>query len=78
MGFTVLAAPSLEVEMAPEEECVKLRESLTPGSVVIFGSTTAADMCQKYFGDALKVVFSGHRVYAIGSRTADRLTELGI
>ena len=78
MGFTVLAAPSLEVEMAPGSEFVRLRESLVPGSVAVFGSTTAADMCQKYFGEGLPEVFRGHSVYAIGSRTADRLTELGI
>ncbi len=78
LGFTVLAAPSLEVEMAPESEFVRLRESLIADSVAVFGSTTAADMCQKYFGEHLPELFEGHRVYAIGSRTADRLTELGI
>ena len=78
MGFTVLAAPSLEVEMAPESEFLRLRGSLVPGAVAVFGSTTAADMCQRYFGDSLPEVFAGHRVYAIGSRTADRLAELGI
>ena len=78
MGFTVLAAPSLEAKMADESEFVRLEESLVPGAVAVFGSTTAADMCQRYFGERLSSVFSGHPVFAIGARTKESLEELGI
>jgi len=78
MGFTVIAAPSLEVRMADGSEFQRLADSLTPGSVAIFGSTTAVDMCQSYFSDGFGKLLEGHRVYAIGSRTADSLTKAGI
>ena len=78
MGFTVIAAPSLEVEMADGSEFMRLRESLTPGAVAVFGSTTAVDMCQRYFGEEVSKLFEGHRVYAIGSKTGDRLRDMGV
>ena len=46
MGFTVIATPSLEVRMADGSEFRRLEESLVPGAVAVFGSTTAVDMCQ--------------------------------
>ncbi len=78
MGFTVLAAPSLEVEMAPESEFERLESSLTQGSTAVFGSTTAADMCSRHYGERFPEIFSRHRVYAIGSKTADALRSAGI
>ena len=78
MGFTVIATPSLEVRMADGSEFRRLEESLVPGAVAVFGSTTAVDMCQAYFGERLSSVFSGHPVFAIGAKTAENLKALGI
>ncbi len=78
LGFEVMAAPSLEAEMAGPEEFRRLEDSLVPGAVAVFGSTTSVDMCQRFFGDRFSGLFEGHEVYAIGSRTADSLTGAGI
>ena len=78
LGFTVLAAPSLEAVMADGTEFRRLEDSLVDDAIAVFGSTTAVDMCQRFFGERLRRVFEGHRVYAIGSRTAGSLTDAGI
>ena len=78
MGFTVIAAPSLEVEMSPSSEFERLEQSMCSDSVAVFGSTTAVDMCISYFGERLSEVFFGHPVYAIGAKTAEKLRSAGI
>ena len=59
MGLDVMAAPSLEILPGDDEEFKRLEESVTDGCVVVFGSSTAVEQCQKFFGDRIGQVFHG-------------------
>lgn len=78
MGFTVMAAPSLEIFTGDDEEFDKLTSSLIPGCIVIFGSATAVEQCQKRFGDSLKGMFDGMRMVSIGPATTKKLESVGL
>ena len=78
LGFRVLAAPSLEIVHGDPEEFSRLESSLGDGVPVIFGSTTAADECDKEYGDRFPRMLEGCDVIAIGPGTADRLRGYGI
>ncbi len=73
LGFTVMAAPSLEIMRGDESEFRKLEESLTDECVVVFGSSTAVEECQNFFGDRFAEVFGGVRIVSIGPTTTKRL-----
>ena len=78
MGFEVLAAPSLDIAMGDDSEFERMESALVPGSIAIFGSTTAVDICRNRYGDGLAGLFAGIRLLAIGSATADRLAAHGL
>jgi len=78
LGFTVLAAPSLEIEHGEESEFRRLKDSLGSGVPVIFGSTTAADECSKEFGESFPSLLADCFVIPIGPGTADRLSSYGV
>ena len=78
LGFTVLAAPSLEIIHGDASEFQRLKASLGPGIPVIFGSTTAADHCSKEFGDDFPSLFTDCTVIAIGPGTKDALESYGV
>ena len=77
LGFDVMAAPSLEIMPGDESEFKRLEDSVTDGCVVVFGSSTAVEQCQKYFGDRLVGVFQGAKIVSIGPATTKRLTAAG-
>lgn len=77
MGLDVMAAPSLEIIPGDEEEFKKLEDSVTDGCTVVFGSSTAVEQCQKFFGDRIKQVFEGARIVSIGPATTKRLESAG-
>ena len=78
MGFTVMVAPSLEIFTGDDEEFDKLTSSLIPGCIVIFGSATAVEQCQKRYGDSLKGMFDGMRMVSIGPATTKKLESVGL
>ena len=78
MGFRVLAAPSLDVEMGDDSEFSRMEDAIPRSAVAIFGSTTAADICSKRYGGRFPELFSGTEVLAIGSSTAKRLESFGV
>ena len=78
LGFTVLAAPSLEIIHGDASEFERLKSSLDKGIPVIFGSTTAADHCSKEFGDGFPALFTDCTVIAIGPGTKDVLEDYGV
>ena len=78
MGFTVMAAPSLEIFTGDDEEFEKLTSSLIPGCIAIFGSITAVEQCQKRYGDSLKGMFDGIRIVSIGPATTKKLESVGL
>ncbi len=75
-GFTVLAAPSLEIVPCSTGEMEGLLLSIKPGDVVVFTSATAAEECggSPLFVGAMK----NARVISIGKRTADALRRFGV
>ena len=77
MGFDVMAAPSLEILPGDDEEFKRLESSVTEGCTVIFGSSTAVEQCQKYFGDRMGAVFQGARIVSIGPATSKKLEAAG-
>ena len=77
MGLDVMAAPSLEIIPGDEEEFKKLEDSVTDGCTVVFGSSTAVEQCQKFFGDRIRQVFEGARIVSIGPATTKRLESAG-
>ena len=77
MGLDVMAAPSLEIIPGDEEEFKKLEDSVTDGCTVVFGSSTAVEQCQKFFGDRIGQVFEGARIVSIGPATTKRLESAG-
>ena len=77
LGFDVMAAPSLEIMPGDESEFKRLEDSVTDGCVVVFGSSTAVEQCQKYFGNRLVGVFQGAKIVSIGPATTKRLTAAG-
>ena len=77
LGFDVMAAPSLEIMPGDESEFRRLEESVTDGCVVVFGSSTAVEQCQKFFGDRLVGVFEGAKIVSIGPATTKKLTAAG-
>lgn len=78
MGFTVMAAPSLEIFTGDDGEFEKLTSSLIPGCIAIFGSITAVEQCQKRYGDSLKGMFDGIRIVSIGPATTKKLESVGL
>ena len=78
LGFKVFAAPSLEIIHGDASEFKRLKESLSPGIPIVFGSTTAADHCRQEFGDDLVEIFRPCEVIAIGPGTSARLESLGV
>ena len=77
MGLDVMAAPSLEIIPGDEEEFKKLEDSVTDGCTVVFGSSTAVEQCQKFYGDRIRQVFEGARIVSIGPATTKRLESAG-
>lgn len=78
LGFTVMAAPSLDIESGDKEEFERLEANVGEGVPVIFGSATAVEECKKYFGERLGSVFAGCRVISIGPNTSKYLEKEGI
>ena len=77
MGLDVMAAPSLEILPGDDEEFKRLEESVTDGCVVVFGSSTAVEQCQKFFGDRIGQVFQGAKIVSIGPATTKKLEAAG-
>ena len=77
MGLDVMAAPSLEILPGDDEEFKRLEESVTEGCVVVFGSSTAVEQCQKFFGDRIGQVFQGAKIVSIGPATTKKLEAAG-
>ncbi|MDO5861321.1 MAG: uroporphyrinogen-III synthase [Thermoplasmata archaeon] len=77
MGFTVYAAPSLEILPGEDSEFSKLESSLTEGSIAVFCSATAVESCQARFSD-LGSMFSRSRVVSIGPATTKKLEAAGL
>ncbi len=78
LGFTVMAAPSLEIMPGDEAEFERMQASITDGCTVVFGSSTAVEQCQKRFGDGLPGMLAGKRVVSIGPATTKRLKAAGV
>jgi len=78
LGFSVLAAPSLDIIHGDESEFTKLRESIGKDVPVIFGSTTAADHCNEEFGESFANMMEPCQIIAIGPGTAKRLEEYNV
>ncbi len=78
MGFTVMAAPSLEISHGDESEFERLEASIGPGIPVIVGSSTAVEECQAHFGDRLPALLEGCRVVSIGPATTRKLRSAGV
>lgn len=78
MGFEVMAAPSLEIMPGDDSEFQRLESSVTDGCTVVFGSSTAVEECQRYFGDRLAQVFSKARIVSIGPATTKKLEAAGL
>lgn len=78
LGFQVMAAPSLEIYPGNDSEFDRMESSVTPGSVVIFGSSTAVEQCQKRFGDRLPEVVAGAHLVSIGPATTRKLESAGL
>lgn len=78
MGFTVMAAPSLEILPGEDAEFTKLEASVTPESIVVFCSSTAVEECQTRFGDKLADVIGSAKVVSIGPATTKRLEAAGL
>lgn len=77
LGFDVMAAPSLEIMHGDDSEFKRLEESVTDGCTVVFGSSTAVEECQTFFGDRMKDVFAGARIVSIGPATTKKLEAAG-
>ncbi len=77
LGFTVMAAPSLEILPGDESEFRRLEDAVGPGVPVVFGSSTAVEQCQRHFGESLSTVFGGARIISIGPATTKRLEQAG-
>lgn len=77
MGFDVMAALSLEIMPGDDSEFNRLEGSVTPGCVVVFGSSTAVEQCQRFFGDRLGQVFEGAKIVSIGPATTKKLETAG-
>lgn len=78
MGFTVMAAPSLDILPGEDREFARLEGSLGEGVTVIFGSATAVEACTKRFGDRLPDMFAPCRVVSIGPNTTKELSKVGV
>ena len=77
MGLDVMAAPSLEIVPGDDGEFKRLEESVTDGCIVVFGSSTAVEQCQRFFGDRMGSVFAGAKIVSIGPATTKRLESAG-
>ncbi|MDO5852596.1 MAG: uroporphyrinogen-III synthase [Thermoplasmata archaeon] len=78
MGFTVMAAPSLEILPGEDSEFLKLESSLSDGCVAVFCSATSVEACQTRFGGDLAGMFSRARVVSIGPATTRKLEAAGL
>ena len=74
MGFTVMAAPSLDILPGEDSEFTKLEQSVGDGVTVIFGSGTAVEQCSKRFPD-LAAMVAPCRVVSIGPNTTKELAK---
>jgi uroporphyrinogen-III synthase len=75
-GFTVFAAPSLEIMPCDFEDLERLLGTIKEGDIVVFTSATSAEECgrSEMFRDSL----FGTKVLSIGPGTADALERLGV
>lgn len=78
LGFTVMAAPSLEILPGDDSEFDRFESSVTEGCVVVFGSATALEQCMRRFGDRFPGIVSGARIVSIGPATTKKLAEAGV
>lgn len=77
-GFTVLAAPSLEILPGEDSEFERMERLLEGRPTVIFGSSTAVEECSRRYGAGMKDVFGGCRIISIGPSTTHALGSSGI
>lgn len=78
MGFDVMAAPSLEILPGDDAEFEKFQSSLADGITVVFGSGTAAEECNKRFGESFPTMLQSCNVISIGPNTTKVLTSFGV
>ncbi|MFT0898635.1 uroporphyrinogen-III synthase [Candidatus Methanoprimaticola sp. MG2] len=78
MGFTVYAAPSLEILPGEDQQFARFEESVTPESIVVFCSSTAVEECQTRYGDRLPGIVGDAKVVSIGPATTGKLEAVGI
>jgi uroporphyrinogen-III synthase len=75
-GFTVLAAPSLEIIPCSVNEMEQLFKSIVPGNVVVFTSATSAEECGR--SPLFKSSMEGAVILSIGPGTAKALERFGV
>jgi len=75
-GFTVMAAPSLEIIPCSDQEMEQLLRSIAPNDVVVFTSATSVEECGKspIFKESVERAY----IMSIGPGTAKALENFGI
>ncbi|MCL2149174.1 MAG: uroporphyrinogen-III synthase [Methanomassiliicoccaceae archaeon] len=75
-GFTVMAAPSLEIAPCDVSELELLLRTVERGDIIVFTSATAAEECGR--SPLFKESVSGAFIVSIGPGTAEALERLGV
>jgi uroporphyrinogen-III synthase len=75
-GFTVLAAPSLEIIPRSREDIDAMFSSINKGDIVVFTSPTSVEECRR--SERVKESLKGAYIVALGPGTADALRYAGI
>jgi uroporphyrinogen-III synthase len=75
-GFTVMAAPSLEIIPRSREDMDEMFRTIKEGDIVVFTSPTSVEECKRseVFKDSLK----GAYIVSLGPGTSDALRYAGI
>lgn len=78
MGFSVMSAPSMDIDIGDDAEFDKFSSSVVPGTIVVFASVSAVEMTAKRFGNTLPGMLKDCRVVSIGPATTKELSKNGI
>lgn len=78
MGFTVMSAPSMDIDIGDDAEFEKFTSSVSEGVTVVFASASAVEMAAKRFGNTLPGMLKGCRIISIGPATTKELVKNGI
>lgn len=78
MGFSVMSAPSMDIDMGDDAEFDKFSSSVVPGAIVVFASASSVEMVAKRFGNMLSSMLNGCRVISIGPATTKELAKNGV